>query len=321
MESLEPPVAVAPPPAAPAGIFPAHLLFLISLVLAVILGTAVQVWLLWPGMILTEVFLLLLPALLFAVLTGLPIEALRLKWVGAGACWMGMAIGAGILPLALGADLLGGRILGYSWSLPEDFWAKGPVATLFYVLAIAVCAPFCEELLFRGYILGAYERAGWRPRQAILAVAALFTAYHLSPSRAPGVAVAALALTYVAWRTGSVWPSIGVHAGANGTVALLVATGHSQWVDEPSPRGLLLASIPGLLATAICLWRIATGPPRAQDAEFAPVSAKFRQWWPLWVAGAIVLVVASLEVRMYKFSPAHATHTSRVEEWVLVRRS
>src|ERR1035437_4686358 len=54
--------------------------------------------------------------------------------------------------------------------------------------------------------------------------------------------------------------------------------------------------------------------------ESAPVSSKFRHWWPLYVAGAIVLLAAALEVRMYKFSPAHARHTSRVEEWVLVRR-
>ncbi|HYW43362.1 MAG TPA: type II CAAX endopeptidase family protein [Bryobacteraceae bacterium] len=313
MEPLDPPVAVVSAPSAQAGILPANLLFLISLVLGLTLGSAAQAWRIWPGLILTELFLILLPALLFARATGSLAPALRLKWVGVRPCGMGLVIGAGLLPPAVLAGWLGQKILGYSITVPDSFLPTGIGGTLVYVLASAVSAPFCEEMLFRGYILAAWERIGCRPRTAILAVAALFTAYHVSPLRAPTVAVLALALTYVAWRTGSVWPSIAVHMGANGTVALLVVAGHGAALDNPSSRMALLAGIPAVAAAAFCLWRIAAVSPGPRDREPVPVSTQKSQWWPLAVAGVIVLLAGAGEFVINRFPQLRWAHEVRVE--------
>jgi membrane protease YdiL (CAAX protease family) len=300
MELLDPPVGIAPPAAAQARILPANLLFLISLILVLNLGGAAQMWQMWPGLILTEIFCILLPAWLFARKTTSPAMALRLKWVGAAPCWMGLVIGASLFPLAAATGWVAEKILGYRLLLSDSSWPEGFGGALVCVLALAVSAPFCEEMLFRGYILAAYERSGWRPRGAILAVAALFTAYHLSPARSLGVALFALAFTYIAWRTGSVWPSIAAHMGANGMAALVVIT-RNRWATEyPSPCEVIFVGIPAAAAAAFCLWCIA-GRPRSPTPEIVPCSTRAGQWWPLSVAGVIAVAAAGAEFAINRF--------------------
>ena len=284
-------------------ILPANLLYLISMVLSIAIGATLERWRMWPGQMAAELFGILLPALLFASATGLRKTALRLKWVGMRHCWMGLAIGAGLFPMAAAVAVLTEKILGYTVEFPESFFPAGAAGTLVFVLALAISAPICEEMVFRGYILAAYERA-YRPRTAILAVAALFTAYHLSPLRFPVVAPIAVALTFVAWRTGSVWPSIAMHMGANGTAALLNINRHAAMVQHPRP--LLFAAI-GIAATAaaiVCLWRIAVETHAPEAPQIAPDPVRPTHWGPLFAAAWIVVMVAGAEI----------THSRRAEQ-------
>ena len=314
MSHVEQPAAVACPPAAPSRILPANLLFLISMVLILTVGTAAQAWRAWPGMIITELFCILLPAWLFARQTGSVTEALRLKWVGVAPCAVGLLMGASAFPLALLAEALGRNLLGYEFSLPDSFLPVGPGNTAVYVLALAILPPLCEEMLFRGYILRAYERAGWAPRSAILLVAGLCTAWHLSPSRAPAVAVFALLVTYLAWRTGSVWPSIGCHLGANGTAALLAIFRTRLPAAGPGAKQLLLAAIPATAVLVLCLWHIARWQAPPPPATASPLAAGWgRQCWPLYVAAVMVAVVGGVEIAVHRPRSAQAVPGVRVE--------
>ncbi len=58
-----------------------------------------------------------------------------------------------------------------------DVLPKTPLQALLMFLATVVAAPICEEVLFRGYLLRAYERLGGR--KALVAVALLFALFHL----------------------------------------------------------------------------------------------------------------------------------------------
>jgi membrane protease YdiL (CAAX protease family) len=303
MSDVVPATAAVPPPVASSRILPANLLFLITLVLTVTLGTAVTFRLRWPGMILNELFLILLPAWWFARKTESVTEALRMRWVGMRPCALGFVSGAAILPLAAAATLLGKLVLRYEYDPGDMFQPAGFIAGAWLVAGMALAAPFCEEMVFRGYILHAYERAGWRPWTSVLFVAGLFTAWHVSPGRAPAVAVAALTVTYVAWRTGSVWPSVAAHMGCNSTAAVLNLMRSRLVAEDPNPRTLLAIGIPATALAALCLWRIGSGRPRTP----APFEGRARgAWWPLWTAGLIVVILAVAEVVYFRHRAASA---------------
>jgi len=79
-----------------------------------------------------------------------------------------------------------------------------------------------EELLFRGVILGGLRRA--LPERAAIAVsAAMFATIHLSPSAFVHTGLLGLLLAWLVVRTGSLWPSILLHAAWNTTIVLIAA--------------------------------------------------------------------------------------------------
>lgn len=300
MSPAEPPVAAVPPATAPDRILPANQLFLTTVLLLIAFGSVMQY--LWPqpGLIGTELFCILLPAWCFARRTGSASTALRLRWPGWAPCVLGTVGGALLLPLALLADEAAKAALGYEFRMPDRWVPVGLPATVIFLIGAAIAAPFCEEMVFRGYILGAYERAV-RPRTAVLAVAAMFTAWHMSPARAPGVAVLALALTYLAWRTGSVWPSVAMHLGANATGASLEL---SRW--DPGWR----IAIPATLAAGACLWAAGRGFSAARP----PAERGRGGWGPLWVACSILALAAGGEVAAHhwRIVPARGETVVRV---------
>ena len=88
------------------------------------------------------------------------------------------------------------------------------------LLMISVLPAVCEELLFRGMVMGAYERWGtWR---AIFISAALFAGLHGSVAGLPVHFLLGVALGYVAASTGSLLPGMALH-GVYNAIAVVVA--------------------------------------------------------------------------------------------------
>ena len=75
--------------------------------------------------------------------------------------------------------------------------------TMLMVLSVAVLPGVCEEFLFRGAMLGAFERLG--TKKAIVLTAVLFTLWHGSLSGAPAELLTGLMLGYVAFAFDSVY--------------------------------------------------------------------------------------------------------------------
>jgi CAAX protease family protein len=129
-----------------------------------------------------------------------------------------------ILSLMLVSSWLYGQ-LGLTWE--EQAWGpalrgiSGASAVAAVLLAVVI-VPFCEELLFRGWLqqgLATY----FGPRRAVPIVAALFALGHDAGVLLPIFALA-LVLGVIRERTQRLWPSVVVHMVHNGVqVALLVA--------------------------------------------------------------------------------------------------
>ncbi len=94
------------------------------------------------------------------------------------------------------------------------------------LFALALCPAVCEELFFRGFLLKAFGSA-MRPGAAIVLTAALFGLFHvlvrdaLLLERFPPTAMLGLVLGWLAYRSGSLWPGVLMHAIHNTAVLAL----------------------------------------------------------------------------------------------------
>ena len=125
----------------------------------------------------------------------------------AGIGWPLMTLAFGLLE-KLGFTLDGNYLLPY---VLEGWPAWSGYAS------IAVATPLTEELLFRGLIQPKLEQI-LRPTDALIVQAVLFSAAHLSPTILGTHFVMGLAFGWLRRRSGSLLPSIALHAAWNAWV-------------------------------------------------------------------------------------------------------
>ena len=83
------------------------------------------------------------------------------------------------------------------------------------IIVVGILPPILEETLFRGVILGAFKGS---PLSAVLISALCFSIYHMSPSRTIYQFIIGVLFALVAIRSGSVIPTMIIHALNNVTV-------------------------------------------------------------------------------------------------------
>ena len=106
-------------------------------------------------------------------------------------------------------------------ALEQLLLLDGAPAPLWLVwLVIAITPALCEELFFRGLILSGLRRLGLWP--ALVTCALLFGLAHSSVYRLLPTFFIGLLLSWLVWRTGSIWTGIVAHALNNGIAATLV---------------------------------------------------------------------------------------------------
>ena len=130
------------------------------------------------------------------------------------------------------------------------------------VLSVAVLPGVCEEFLFRGAMLGAFERLG--TKKAIALTAVLFTLWHGSLSGMPAELLTGLLLGYVAFAFDSVYAAITYHTVYN--TALVLINVYAAAAPVTAEEEALLATStfeaaggwPGVFAlvfyTALLIW-------------------------------------------------------------------
>ncbi|MDP4005317.1 CPBP family intramembrane glutamic endopeptidase [Methylobacterium sp. NEAU K] len=136
----------------------------------------------------------------------------------------------GMRPVALLAILLVWPLLHIAWvtGTAELFGASfgqhvrlspfmSQAAVAAWLVYLSVMAPMAEELLLRGEAF-ARARVALGPAGAILVTAVIFAAAHISTwglARPVSLLPLALALGWLRWRTGRLWPGIALHGWSN----------------------------------------------------------------------------------------------------------
>jgi sodium transport system permease protein len=117
--------------------------------------------------------------------------------------------------------------------------------------ALALMPALCEELLFRGFILGRFLETG-QTGQSLMMTSLLFGLFHRNLAALVPTTLAGVVLAFVVWRTGSLYCAILMHAAINGWAILVVNTRLGDffpWTRHPShvPTGLLVVCVLGVV--------------------------------------------------------------------------
>lgn len=90
--------------------------------------------------------------------------------------------------------------------------------------ALVIVAPLTEEIFFRGVVLGGFLRR-YSPAAAIILSAFLFAVTHINPYQMISAFGIGLVFAWIRILSGSLWPSIYMHALANGSILFVTSIG------------------------------------------------------------------------------------------------
>lgn len=140
------------------------------------------------------------------------------------AVWAGLLIAVGVR-LFTGVYGIVLNALGVDVSTqtadPTKLLPGGPLGVAFTVLLVVVLAPIAEEIVFRGVLLPVISDR-WGVFWGVTLSSLVFTVMHLVPYTMPPIMLLAVALSWLFFRTRSLWPAIVAHAAFNG-IGLIVA--------------------------------------------------------------------------------------------------
>jgi sodium transport system permease protein len=127
------------------------------------------------------------------------------------------------------------------------------------LLLLAVLPAVCEELAFRGFILGGLRRR-FRPWMAIVLSSLLFALHHFNVFQFLPTFLMGVVLGLLAWRSGSVLPGMVFHGLHNGLLIGVVMLQGLGYTGEHVPGVGFLRVVVAALCTALAgglLWRLA----------------------------------------------------------------
>lgn len=141
--------------------------------------------------------------------------------------------------------------------LPTNSWDY-----LLLPIALAIIVPLEEELVFRGILLGSYERL-LSPRNAFIAVSAIFALVHIIPAQVIAILPTCFIITRAVQFSNSIWTGVIIHMVINSlaSVAMLLPvpeTAEGAVLDSavltPEAGTSPMVGILGLCLTATMMW-------------------------------------------------------------------
>ncbi len=142
------------------------------------------------------------------------------KWIliGVGIAFLSRILTIAIVPVYI---LITGDATNPQQGLFEDLLGGSTVQIVLFAAAIALLAPFAEEMFFRGMVFGWLRR--WGFWLAAIVSAGLFGAAHGVNFVFPASFALGLLNAYAYEKSGSLWPAVVSHMTFNGTslIALL----------------------------------------------------------------------------------------------------
>ncbi|NLD33755.1 MAG: CPBP family intramembrane metalloprotease [Clostridiales bacterium] len=194
-------------------------------------GDAVSVPMLYGMIALQEVLLIGLPALLLWLRNRQRKEHFQSLWKRPDIYPLGVTVFAAV-SFILASILLTGLWLvflqGLGFAPQEQANLPPPEGVLGFVWAIvtaAIVPAFCEEILFRGLLLGFLQRR-WGSRLAVLLSGVAFSALHFSIQGFATLLFFGWFLAALAVRHKGLWLPVAAHAIYNTVVLAINASGH-----------------------------------------------------------------------------------------------
>ena len=108
------------------------------------------------------------------------------------------------------------------YQMIEDFLTTDGIIW-FGLFHIALIPAFCEEILFRGYVLRAFEKS-WGIVVAVIVSGIIFGLFHIQLANLLPLATLGVILALMTWLSGSLWPAIVAHFINNGAAVLVGAS-------------------------------------------------------------------------------------------------
>jgi len=199
-------------------------IFTLCLILLFYVGTYAQSELAIWGILVTQWGLFLFPALFVLWYVRIDLRnALSLRMPKAGVWTAVLVMAAGWIVLSLQLSVWQQKI----FPMPEDLAAAmerligfGSQPLWFLLLVLALSPAICEEVVFRGAVLsGLRKHLPWWA--LLLCVGIAFGVAHISIHRMMLTALSGIVLTYIVWRSGSIFPGMLTHFLINATGVLL----------------------------------------------------------------------------------------------------
>jgi len=197
-----------------------------------------------------QIFVLGLASLLIAGLhvgKETKLEFLRITWKKDTVFYMVLG---GILILAIQPTVM---FLGYlnsflptpdlleelhrsQYQMFEDYLSSDGVL-LIGLFHIAIVPAFAEEMLFRGYILRAFEKSGGIV-VALIISSLIFSLFHLQLTNILPLATLGAVMGLLTWLSGSIWPAAVAHFLNNGSAVVMGTIWPDQAFAEITPEAL-----------------------------------------------------------------------------------
>lgn len=215
------------------------------------LGVRLQLAMGERGLLLSEWLLLLVPAVLFLALGRFDaVRTLSLRAPTSSGLAAGVLLVFGALPVVWLVGWLQSFVLPIPWDLLEgleQLMRAGDARRLVWLLLLLALTPaLCEEVVFRGVLLGSTRTL--EPWRMIVLNGVVFGAFHLSFETAirflPTAMLGSL-IAWVVWRTGSIWVGALMHFANNATLVIMTSTPSvSEALSDPdAPPPLWLVPV------------------------------------------------------------------------------
>lgn len=200
----------------------ANIFYLFTGILFIIFGSIAQSREIYSGLLITEYILILLPSILYIKIKGLSIKkTLKLNRISPKQILYVIGITIFTYPIAIFFNLIVITVLSLFGELNQGMVPIADSAPLFLfsVFVIAITPAICEEVMFRGVIMNAYENIS--KRKAIIYSAILFGIFHINIQNLVGPVLLGLIFGITVYKTNSIYAGMIGH-GINNGIAITI---------------------------------------------------------------------------------------------------
>lgn len=182
-------------------------------------GQLLSLWNIMISLVITQIFMILTPALIFLRYTKSPVrETLSLKRPPLRFVLAAFCLGFSTVVLSMLILTVQTKFLPYSedYARQMQLMVMPPDRQLWQIILVAAVMPaICEEIFFRGVLQGILRKS-LSKQQLLIVIGILFGIFHLSMFRFLPTGLLGILLAFLTLASGSIFPSMCLHFMHNG---------------------------------------------------------------------------------------------------------